>query len=1674
MNALISHLIDKGVRISATPEGDLKIQLGTYVLTDSDKTAIKANKAQILEFLAGGKIACLSSSQERLWFLAQLGFGDQYHVPGFAKIIGDLDVPALEKTVNLLAARHESLRTHFLTVGDTPVQIIRPHVQISLDCLDMSDLSPDAQQVQEKQARQTFLERPFDLANGPLFRVMLIKLAARAYMLCICQHHIITDGWSMRVFVREMAQAYQAFNTGITPNLPALTLDYAAYSVWERETLNPEKLAKELAYWQNQLTGYENLAMPWDFPRPAQSSGQGGYVAFGVGQELGLNIKKISRERKTTAFTLFMAAVYLLLQKYSGQSDICMGMPVANRRQRDLEDIIGFFVNTVIMRINPAETALTVDALLKHVHRVIIEGQDNQNVPVEKILELLQPERDLSRTPIFQVLINYTPLSLGTLEFGNCQLEPLFDFDIKEAKFDLTFTFNEFDNGEASIGIEYSTDLYTPATINQMTAHLTKIMQFFVNAPDADLSGLILIDDKDADTQLQAWNRTAHAYPSGHCLHDLFALQAAKTPGNIAVIYEDQQLTYQQLHEHSWLVAVYLQKQGIGPDMLVALCVNRSPSMIVGLLGILKAGAAYLPIDAAYPSERIKTLLQDSGAKWLLTEQGLLPNLAEAAEALGCQIICLDSDWEKLQQVRGRLAHTAEPDNLAYVIYTSGSTGQPKGVMIEHRNVVNHNLAVIDAYQIQPEDRVLQFSTISFDIFVEEVFPSLLSGAAVVLLDGARFTDINYLKQTISRHRVSLMNLPTAFWHTLVDDRFDPSILKRVIIGGEKAEAEKFKAWQRHNPNITVINTYGPTEATVIALLYPMDGSLPAGRQIPLGRPLANTQIYILDKNLNLMPAGMAGELHIAGAGLARGYLNAPELTRQKFIDNPYAPGSRLYKTGDLARWLPDGQVEYLGRIDHQVKIRGFRVELGEIEAALSGHPDLQAAAVIAKTYNGNKQLVAFYHPKGSASVNAETLKSFLRDSLPDYMIPVACVQLEAIPLTANGKINRKALEQQPVTLSSERDYIAPGNDLEQELARIWESVLGISRAGGQDNFFELGGHSLLTVQLVNQINQLPGISKVNPVDIFKYPTIKGLAGYLQTDEAKTNAATPHAIKLRQKRATFIIPGLPGLTDGYYELAEALRLDGDVYGLQMLGLLEGEQAATTVADMAAHNIAMIRNIQDSGKINLYAHSYGGTVVYEMLKQLQGTGLEVGEIVLIDCGVLASKGRAPVDKPSVRQFCRFLLAGAGVDAEAANQQVKDILDKHPQEEWKYLLANLMQQTGAMDSGQFTKIWQVVEAAVSVSYGYGPQLPYNVTLVIAAASKSWLNPKCWDGYFRNVRVIHSPGEHMTMIRAPHLEAWLPQLNGTAISNAGVVIDPALFDSSVILNVQNLQKEYPGGVKAVNGINFALKEGVCFGLLGPNGAGKSTSLEMMEGIIKPSGGQIYFRGAPIGKEYRKHIGIQFQHTALPDLLTVKESLQLFQKLYPTCLPIEDIIEACSLQDYLNRDNRKLSGGQRQRLLLGIALINDPDIVFLDEPTTGLDPQARHNFWELIRSVKARGKTVILTTHYMDEAEQLCDEIAIMDKGQILVQDTPDNLLKEHFDGVLLRLPKTCGLAELDDLPFDVYAGEEVVEFITPDVEAAIRHLTQRQIALDGLSIAAPNLENLFLKLTGHSLRA
>ena len=808
-------------------------------------------------------------------------------------------------------------------------------------------------------------QRPFDLARGPLLRVCLLKLGEEDHGLLVTMHHIVTDGWSMGVFVRELSALYQAFSTGRPSPLAGLPIQYADFAAWQREWLQGAVLEGQLGYWQEQLAGAPGLLeLPTDRPRPAVQSSRGASAAFALEAELTQGLKALSQRARVTLFMTLLGAFMVLLARYSRQEDIVVGSPMANRTHSQTEGLIGFFVNTLVLRADLSGDP-PFEELMGRVRRVALEAYAHQEVPFERVVEALQPERSLSHSPLFQVLFALQTAPVGESVLPGLSLSPL-TLERVTAQFDLSLELSEAEGRLVGVW-EYSTELFEAATIERLGAHFQTLLEGIVADPKRRLSELPLLPEAEWRQVVVEWNATEAEYPKERCIHQLFEAQVERTPEAVAVAFEDEWLSYRALNARANQLAHHLQGLGVGPEVLVGICLERSLDLVVGLLGVLKAGGAYVPLDPSYPQERLAFMVEDARPKVLLTQQHLLGTLPKHST-----VLCLDTDWQLIaRESQEDPTNLTSSLNLAYVIYTSGSTGRPKGVAIMHGNVTNHNTTQAKNFGLCSEDRALQFASISFDAAVEEIFPTWLSGATLIVRSAGPLATGKEFLQFIQEQQLTVLNLPTAYWHEWVHESSLsnaslPPCLRLVVVGGEKALAENFAKWRRLlDHEVAWINTYGPTEATVVTLLYQLDASAWADDQsdIPLGRPLANTQVYVLDSYLNPVPIGVPGELYIGGAGLAQGYLNRPELTAERFIPHPFSEvsGKRLYRTGDVARYRPDGNLEFLGRLDHQVKVRGFRIELGEIEACLGRHPGVQEVVVLAREDSpGEKRLVAY------------------------------------------------------------------------------------------------------------------------------------------------------------------------------------------------------------------------------------------------------------------------------------------------------------------------------------------------------------------------------------------------------------------------------------------------------------------------------------------------------------------------------------------------------------------------------------------------------------------------------------------------------------------------------------------------------------------------------------------
>ncbi len=1084
-------------------------------------------------------VLLLSLVQERLWLLYQL----QPDIPLFndsilIHVTGKLDSIALEKSLNEIIKRHEILRTTFKIVDTQPIQIIAPTITLKLLILDLQELSKPEQEELVKQIITEQSSKTFDLTQELLLRCKLIRLKQQEHIILLTMHHIICDGLSRQIFYRELGTLYQAFCDGTAPALPELPIQYADFALWQRQSLDDETYKSQLVYWQQKLENLPPvLALPTDNPRPAVQSLRGARQTLILPQSLTEALKSLSQKEGVTLFMVLLAAFKTLLYRYTGQTDLVVGTPIANRNQIETENLLGCFINTLVLRTNLSNNP-SFRELLARVRETTLAAYAHQDLPFEQLVKELQPERTLSHNPLFQTMFVFQDSPLQALELPGLKLTPSI-VDSGFAEFDLTLFLEDTKLGLMG-ALEYSTDLFRADTINRMIGHWQTLLAGIVSHPDENISKLPLLTKFEENQLLVDWNQTTTDYAKDQCIHQLFEAQVERTPNAVAVVFADQQLTYRELNEKANQLAHYLQKLGVQPEVPVGICVERSLEMAIAILAILKAGGAYVPIDPNYPQERVAYILANSQALVLLTQEKLIKELPEHQTC----VVCLDTDWQAIsQESRSNPFSITESENLAYVIYTSGSTGTPKGVLITHKSLVNFTEAAVVEYGLTEGDRVLQFASISFDAAAEEIYPCLTCGGTLVLRTDEMLSDGQTFLQKCQDLKLTVLDLPTAYWQQLMSDIATahlrlPDSLRLVIIGGEQAQGKQVEIWQNCvGDRQELINTYGPTEATVVATTYklPLAPTDNPSLKIPIGRPIPNAQTYVLDKYLQPVPIGVVGELYISGVGIARGYLNRPDLTADKFIPHPFSNqlGARLYKTGDLVRYRQDGNIEFLGRIDNQVKVRGFRIELGEIESVLSQHPAVREVVLLAREEKaGNKRLVAYIVPNkqsrgqedliaGSDRFQSEIpkqeaqdldnsnihhsalshdLRNFVKEKLPEYMIPAAFVFLEVMPLTPNGKVNLQALpapEQQTPEIASA--FIAPETTVEKQLATIWAQVLGREKVGIKDNFFALGGDSILSLQVVSKAREA-GL-KLTPKQIFQYQTIAELVAVVSTTE---------------------------------------------------------------------------------------------------------------------------------------------------------------------------------------------------------------------------------------------------------------------------------------------------------------------------------------------------------------------------------------------------------------------------------------------------------------------------------------------------------------------------------------------------------------------------------------------
>jgi amino acid adenylation domain-containing protein len=1074
---------------------DLASQIG-YAAPATLSAILPADRTQALP---------LSFAQQRLWFLDQLDHAASaaYHMPAGLRLRGQLDIEALQRALDHIVARHESLRTSFASVEGQPVQVFAPSdCGFSLTLHDLRDLHGQEQRAAVERVSADEAAALFNLATGPLIRGRLLKLADDEHVLLLTQHHIISDGWSTSILVRELSALYAAFSQGAQDPLPPLVLQFADYATWQRSWLQGERLQQQGTFWQRHLSGAPALLeMPTDRPRPAKQSYAGNSIPFILPAGLTAGLRTLTQRHGATLFMTLLAGWATLLSRFSGQDDVVIGTSFANRQRSEVEPMIGFLINTLALRVK-LENDPTVAELLAQIKANTLDAYAHQDIPFEQVVEIVKPPRSLSHSPVFQsaLVMQNTPdeeLALPGLTLVETWASRA------TAQFDLSLSLSE--TGDTiSARLEYATDLFDQSTIERLMQHFEVLLDGMVRDEQLRVSQLPLLTASHRQQVLVDWNDTAIEMPHGHFAHQLFEAHAAAHPEATALVFEDQSLSFGELNRRANGVAHALLALGVCPDDRVALCVKRSLEMVIGLLGVLKAGAAYVPLDPSYPAERLAYMLADSAPVALLAHGSSKDvSTAIAGESQSLPVLLIEDMAPSLENNPACSTLGLKANHLAYVIYTSGSTGRPKGAMIEHAGLLNYlQWALADYASSSPCNAVVS-SSFSFDATITSLYLPLISGGKTVLIpDGGELTDLEQMLE--SDGNLGLVKITPLHLQMLGRRLEGKSLLAHVaifVVGGEALPVETVALWRRLSPASRIVNEYGPTETVVGCITYDAAFAAVGDKDVPIGRPIANTHIYLLDRHLQPVPLGVTGEIYIGGAGVGRGYLNRAELTSERFLQDSFVShsGARMYRTGDLARYGQDGNLEYLGRNDFQLKIRGFRIEPGEIEVKLASYPGVRDAVVTASAdVTGSKRLIAYFTATSHDEPTPAELRIYLSSVLPDYMVPAAFIRLDALPLTSNGKLDRRALPAPEQSALIAHVYEAPQGEAENIMAAIWQDLLQVQRVGRQDHFFELGGHSLLVVSLIGLL-QKQGM-QLNVRAVFAAPTLQTMAAIAVRD----------------------------------------------------------------------------------------------------------------------------------------------------------------------------------------------------------------------------------------------------------------------------------------------------------------------------------------------------------------------------------------------------------------------------------------------------------------------------------------------------------------------------------------------------------------------------------------------
>ncbi len=1353
---------------------------------DKQYSSLSPAKKALLEKWKGGKVQAdtipkrqiyqnipLSFSQQRLWFIDQLYHGSSfYNIPIAFHIQGHLNIKALEQSLNEIIKRHEVWRTNFRLVNGEPIQEISPQSTWDVSIINLEHLSGKDWEAEVKQFGAESAKKPFNLAKGLLVRATLLRLSEEEHVLLVTTHHIITDGWSEGVFLRELSTLYTAFSKNQPSLLPELPIQYADFAVWQRDRLKGEFLATQLNYWKQQLQGeLPVLQLPTDRPRPNLTTFTGAKHYFTFSASLTNALKQLSQREDATLFMSLLAAFNILLYRYTDQEDILIASPIANRNRAELEGMLGLFVNTLVLRNNLSGNP-SFHELLHRVREVTLDAYGHQDLPFEMLVEELQPERDLSRNPLYEVMfvLQNTPGSVQ--EASGLTLRTL-EFDSGTAQLDIFLSMSESEEGLTGC-LEYNTDIFDSTTITQFLNNFQTLLENIVANPEQHLSELSLLSACEQEKLLFQFNQTCADYPQDVSLHQLFEQQVELTPNYVALISDSEEITYRQLNHRVNQLSHYLHKQGVTKETLVALCLERDLDMIVGILAILKARGAYIPLDPSYPVERLNFMLSDSQAPLLISKQEILEKLSLSA----AKTICLDIHKEKISQESWENPiNISACDDLAYIIYTSGSTGTPKGVLGTHRGTVNGLHWLWKTYPFTPREVCCQKTAISFVDSVWEIFAPLLQGIPIVIISNATLIDPQLFIESLAQHKVSRIILVPSLLRVLLDNYSHLvkklTHLKFWITSGEELSVKLVQSFRELMPFAKLINLYGSSEVSANATYYDTSLLSEQAHIVPIGRPINNTQIYVLNRDLQPTPIGVAGELYLGGDGLAKGYLHRPKLTQERFIDNPFIPGNKLYKTGDLVRYVQDGNLEYLGRHDEQVKIRGFRVELGEIATAIAQYPDVQECVVIASNdAQQNPRLIA-YIVADKQDITTQILL-FLQHKLPNYMLPSAFVVLDAFPLTPNGKVDKLALQNKNSEnnlKNTNKSFIAPRNFTELSLAKLWENLLNTSPIGVTDNFFNLGGYSFLAVRLMAQIQDMFG-HNLTLSTLFENPTIEKLSTIVaQASREISNSPLIAINSSGSKKPFFCVHGAGGGVNNYFNLSRRLGEDYPFYALEHSPEQDLPEFIS-VEEAATRYLQEIRKVQPNGPYLLGGHCYGGVLAFEMAQQLQRQGQTVDLLVVMDAILSETPTESTKDDDA-----KFLLRMA--ESIKTENNVDFSLTF---EELRYLPLNkqldLINQKASFifsdtEIEDFLNYYKLFKAHVQAMRDYVPSV-YSDKVTLFRATEQIIHdfesPEFntddrllgWRQFSRQpIQLIEVPGDHFSIFVEPHIQELAKQL-------------------------------------------------------------------------------------------------------------------------------------------------------------------------------------------------------------------------------------------------------------------------------------------------------------------------